>query len=184
MKIFLKIIKKLHSILLPSASHFGRSDKMYPNKPYAGNLIERAILSGRPLMVARLGATEMSCMVNYLGVKYPKKYRSIFDFVSNRSPAWWWNGSIISQMQSNAGFFSPKIPQIEHFCELMIGDLKNVDILGSWLKEESFFRAELQNAKKVTIEDLEPFFTTNPWTRALKGKKVLVVHPFADTIKR
>jgi hypothetical protein len=34
------------------------------------------------------------------------------------------------------------------------------------------------------LEDLEPFFCENPWTKALEGKKVLVVHPFADTIQR
>jgi hypothetical protein len=33
------------------------------------------------------------------------------------------------------------------------------------------------------LEDLEPFFTSNPWTKALAGKKVLVVHPFVETIK-
>ena len=32
------------------------------------------------------------------------------------------------------------------------------------------------------LEDLEPIFTKNPWTKALEGKKVLVVHPFVDSI--
>jgi hypothetical protein len=65
----------------------------------------------------------------------------------------------------------------------MIKDLSNVDILGSWLNEESFFNYELSNAKKVMLEDLEPFFTPNPWTKSLEHKKVLVLHPFAETIK-
>ena len=29
-----------------------------------------------------------------------------------------------------------------------------------------------------------PFLWENPWTKELKGKKVLVVHPFAETIKK
>jgi hypothetical protein len=31
---------------------------------------------------------------------------------------------------------------------------------------------------------LNPFFCTVPWTKALEGKRILVVHPFVDTIKR
>lgn len=31
--------------------------------------------------------------------------------------------------------------------------------------------------------ELEPFFWKKPWSRALRGKKVLVVHPFTDTIR-
>ena len=37
--------------------------------------------------------------------------------------------------------------------------------------------------QRVQLEMLYPFFVERPWTRILKGKKVLVVHPFADTIR-
>ena len=36
---------------------------------------------------------------------------------------------------------------------------------------------------RVQLEMLYPFFVERPWTRYLKGKKVLVVHPFEETIK-
>ena len=36
----------------------------------------------------------------------------------------------------------------------------------------------------MVLEDLEPFFAPNPWTRALEGKKILVVHPFTETIEK
>ena len=31
---------------------------------------------------------------------------------------------------------------------------------------------------------MEPWYDGEPWTRALKGKKVLVIHPFAETINK
>lgn len=31
---------------------------------------------------------------------------------------------------------------------------------------------------------MEPYFSVNPWTHALKGKKVLVVHPMVETFKK
>ncbi|MFB9076922.1 hypothetical protein ACFFWB_05795 [Flavobacterium procerum] len=35
----------------------------------------------------------------------------------------------------------------------------------------------------VHLECLYPFFVEKPWTKALKGKKVLIVHPFEETIQ-
>lgn len=156
---------------------------MFPNKDYSSTLIAQALESSSPCMIARLGSTELSCMINYLGVKHPDTYKSLRGYITSQTPPWWWNQSSVTQMQQWSGFFPARVDKIEQFCELMIKDLPNVDILGSWLKEESFFQSELSNAKKVVLEDLEPFFTPNPWTKALEGKKVLVVHPFVKTIE-
>jgi hypothetical protein len=182
--LLLKSMKNLHSIARPDLSRFGRNWHMFPNKAYASDLISQVLLSNKPAMIARLGSTEMQCMTNYLGVKNPDKYKSIKGYITNQTPPWWWNQSAIMQIQKWSGFFPARVDKVEQFCELMIKDLPNVDILGSWLKEESFFSPELSNAKKVMLEDLEPFFTPNPWTIALENKKVLVLHPFAATIKR
>ena len=179
----LKIVRRIYSLANQESSKFGRNWKMFPNKEHASELISQALLSNKPTMIARLGSTELTCMINYLGVTQPEKYKSIKGYISDQTPPWWWNQSIIDQMQNWSGFFPARRDKIEQFCELMIADLANVDILGSWLKEESFFSNELYHSKKVMLEDLEPFFTPNPWTKALENKKVLVVHPFVETIK-
>ncbi len=183
MQLILKSLRRLHAIANPDVVAFGRNWKMFPNKEYASGLIHDALLSPNPIMIARLGSTELQCMINYLGVKQPEKYKSVKGYVTNQSPPWWWNAASMAQMQNWSGFFPPSIDMIEQFCELMIADLSNTDILGSWMKHESFFAKELSGSKKVMLEDLEPFFATKPWTWALEGKKVLVVHPFAETIK-
>ena len=36
----------------------------------------------------------------------------------------------------------------------------------------------------VPLYALEPYYFDNPWMPVLEGKKVLVVHPFEDTIKK
>ena len=64
----------------------------------------------------------------------------------------------------------------------MINDIPNVDILGSWRPEEVYFKKFLENAIKVYLLCLEPYWSKNPWSRALEGKHVLVVHPFAEDI--
>lgn len=179
----LKICRRIYSILNPDSISFGRNWKMSPMKEYANDLIYQSLMQDKPIMIARLGSAELNCMVNYLGVSLPGKYKSVSNFIKGMSPAWWWNNLSLSQMHTNAGFFPMALPKIENFCKLMIEDMLSVDILGSWRLEERFFNTELINSKKVMLEDLEPFFAANPWTKALEGKKVLVVHPFAETIQ-
>ena len=36
----------------------------------------------------------------------------------------------------------------------------------------------------VPLYALEPYYFSNPWTSALEGKRVLVVHPFKESIQR
>lgn len=178
----LKLARKIFTALHPDSSAFGRNWKTFSNKQYANELIYQKLMGDKPCMIGRFGSTEMLCLTNYLGVK-EKRAKNYSGYIKSQSPPWWWEKSTIIQMQQWSGFFPGEIDMIEQFCELMLKDIPLVDILGSWLKQESFFDNLLSNAKKIVLEDLEPFFSTNPWTRALEGKKVLVVHPFAKTIE-
>ena len=67
---------------------------------------------------------------------------------------------------------------------MMIEDMPLIDILASWRFEEEYFSKELQNAYKIDFEPYNPFWSDVPWTAALENKKVLVVHPFAETIQK
>jgi hypothetical protein len=183
-KLLLKSLKRLNVILNQQPPAFGRNWKMFPMKEYANDLIYKTLTGEKPAMIARIGSTEMLCIINYLGVKNPAKYKNYKSYIKGITPPWWWEDSMISQMQLWSGFFPGTVDKIEQFCELMLTEMKEVDILGSWLKEENFFREELLASKKVMLEDLEPFFTNNPWTKVLKSKKILVVHPFAETIQQ
>jgi len=183
LKFSLQLLRKLNLKINPESSGFGRNWTLFPAKEYASDLIYKELMAEKPTMIARLGSTELACVINYLGVKQPEKFKSVKGFIGGKTPKWWWDNGIMQQMQDWSGFFPVSQPHIEKFCELMLADMPKVDILGSWLKEESFFKNELAASKKIMLEDLEPFFTNDPWTKALAGKKVLVLHPFADTIQ-
>lgn len=146
------------------------------------SIIQDRLLDERPLMIGRFGSTEMNCLMNYLGTISPE--RSIFKFVTGKQSAWWWQPHVIHQMQNWSGFFPPTIEKVNQFGKLMLQDLPLVDILASWLPQERFFEEELKHAIKIDFELLNPYFSAKPWTSALSGKKVLVVHPFAHTIKK
>ena len=69
---------------------------------------------------------------------------------------------------------------------MILEDVQQVDVLGSWVPQEYYIRKELANAKKYFLGNIEPPFinSSSPysWTRSLKDKRVLVIHPFQNTI--
>lgn len=131
------------------------------------------------VMIARYGNTELMAVSNYYGVKAG---RHPFQYVNGKQDAWWWDPVVVSLMD-NAGFFHSTPEDLEKFSELMIEETTGVDLLGSWVQNELLFADQLRGVPKTRLQFLEPFFSKNPWTSALKGKKVLVVHPFAKSIE-
>ncbi|SHM78530.1 hypothetical protein [Fibrobacter sp. UWB7] len=143
------------------------------------NLLE----SDKPCLVCRYGSTELNCLLNYISVK--KGGFPVFDYIANKRYQWWWNELCIKQMQKWSGFFPIEIPLIEKFCECMLGASRQIDILGHWIDQEVLLKEYWPNTmEKVNLLMLEPYWSKNPWTRALKGKKVVVVHPFAELIEK
>ncbi len=171
----LKVLRKIYSKVF-------KIDNAKPiceqNPDKASQLIYDSLVSEKPVMIARFGATELATIINYLGIKGKK---DITGYIKGTSSGWWWEPKIINQMQLWSGFFPPKIDKIEQFCKLMIKDKEFVDILGSWLPEEKFME-EGMKVTKIHFGLLEPFWSKTPWTKALEGKKILVVHPFSKTI--
>ena len=172
----LKILRKFYT------KTFG----VKPTKPIceqdpeiASSIIFGKLTDDKPCMIARFGSTELATLINYIGVKHPNK--DICKYIQGKSLPWWWNKGIMEQMQQWSGFFPPTQNKIEQFCELMLEDLKEVDVLGSWLVDEKYFDRNM-NCSKVHLRLLEPFWNSKPWSRVLKDKKVLVIHPFAETI--
>lgn len=90
----------------------------------------------------------------------------------------------MTQMQNWSGFFPPTIENLERFCEMMLVDSKSIDVLISWLDDEPRLKDIIGGKPKIQGLFIDPFWTKRPWTKALQGKNVLVVHPFAELIKR
>lgn len=130
--------------------------------------IEKGILFNEPFMVGRFGANELSAI-------------RMFDFEVNSRYE-----TVYHQMETCAGFFPATLETCTKFKDLMISLISEADVMGVWMLP--FEKYYLQNYGKRDLKttyllDLEPWSAPeNPWSAALKGKKVLVVHPFKDTI--
>ncbi len=182
-KKFIKLLKKLRR------RYIERHDLPQPrplNKEMDPDIISSHIreklLSPEPCMLSRFGAVEIGCVVNYLGIYHQK--RKIIKYIKGEAFPWWWEEETMYPMRNNAGFFSATPELLKRFSEMMIEDMPLIDILASWRFEEEYFSKELQNAYKIDFEPYNPFWSDVPWTAALENKKVLVVHPFAETIQK
>jgi hypothetical protein len=182
-RVALNTLRRLYLLSGPNQPYRQRTWTLFSVKEYASRLLATAIRSPQPLMVARFGSTELYCLTNYLGVKHPDHFRSWYSYIARQTPPWWWESRAIVDLCHYSGFFPSDRRMVERFCELMLDDIRDIDILGSWLADEKYFSGELRSAKRVVLEDLEPFFCERPWTHALAGLKVLVVHPFDETIQ-
>lgn len=147
----------------------------------SSELIYNLLSGDKPCMIARFGDVELLTAVNYLGVSAKKK--DVIGYIQGKALGWWWDPFLVKRIRRNAGFFSNDETGLTRFSKMLIENMPLVDVLGSWVPEEKFFEKELKGAAKVDLYTLDPYFAEQPWTRALAGKKVLVVHPFTDTIQ-
>ena len=100
----------------------------------ASELIYDLLVSGKPCMVARFGSTELLALTNYLGVV--EKHHSIGKYVQGKQFPWWWEENVKEQMTKWSGFFPSSEENLMKFGSLMLEDMTQVDILGSWLRNE------------------------------------------------
>jgi hypothetical protein len=178
--LFLKVLRKIY------VKCFGEVKRKKPdciqNPNLASDIIYDALIDNKPCMIARFGANELNVLMNYMSIKSGES--QYLSYIQGKAFDWHWNKSIINNFMTGAGFFPISQKYLEEFCELMLKDIPSIDILGSWLPDEVAIESMLGNVEKIQLELLNPYFSEIPWTKALEGKKVLVVHPFAETIER
>lgn len=136
----------------------------------AQNAIRSLIEKGEPCCIARFGATELFAMSCFE-----------FDIRMKKEKA-------TNQLHMCSGFFPNDIAYGNQFNECMKEACGQIDFLGIWLPrfEEYYIRKYVPKTVKLTrLFDLEPWKAPdNPWSDVLEGKKVLVIHPFAETIRK
>lgn len=139
----------------------------------ASMIIQDLITNPDPCLITRFGNNEIDATIEYRKGHPLDFLRTIYPF--------WTSKKIKEVMKNNAGFFSNSNKRLAQFADLIESIVPDIDLLASWLYKESLF-PELRNCKRVNLLCIEPFWAQKPWTSVLKGKKVLVVHPFKDSI--
>lgn len=148
----------------------GKIKRQWMYIPEGTELIRESIEDNNPFFAGRIGASELNLMRN-------------LDFGSELDIC-----KATEQLCRWSGFFPCEREQAVQFYELMKESLGKVDLIGMWsLQMEDYyvnrFTPDSCIASHINIFDpkTNPF---SPWISALEGKRVLVIHPFTDSIRK
>ena len=162
--------KRLIDIKPDSLSRIDTNDMIF-------NLIE----SDKPFMVGRFGLTEIDTLIHYDNFLKMNSIEKIHEWsLTMRYP--FSNNCILNDIHRQSGFYPVTKKTISLFREEMISSMKNVDLLASWVKGECRYQNYMQNSRVCKLDFIEPYLSENPWSEALEGLKVLIVHPFTESI--
>ena len=130
------------------------------------------IESEKPFAAVRFGGTEAKTIADVLYTKAGGKFGGLSD-------------KTLYRIMNLSGFFPGNKEHLFRFTDLYMECAKDVDILGVWnIVMQSYLADEVTKyAKLAELRMFEPYYFDDPWTKALNGKKVLVIHPFAETIE-
>ena len=161
----IKFFKKIYKKVKFRLDYHG----IHVNTAIEGNRsVGEIILSGRPAMIARCGATEMRCIEEYLTTgEFSDKIRK--------------------EISELSGVFPTTDENLKKFCEFYMDCIEHSDLLALWgVGAESTVARRLDREKTTFMEltALEPYYFSDPWSATLADKKVLVVHPFARSIEK
>ena len=85
----------------------------------------------------------------------------------------------------NAGVFPETPDSFDRFYVAYLDALSQCDLLASWdvPGEAEALNCYCKFATLIKLASFEAYLSTEPWTAALKGKRVLVISPFVDSIR-
>lgn len=139
--------------------------------PQVGNnKIADAIRLGKPGAFGKIGANECKALSIRFG----------YDRLLGEDP---W-AALRYDGRYKGGIFPDSDEVLSRFADEYSILLREMDLLGVWFNrnEARIIHRFAMDSLLAPMQCLEPFYFDDPWSGRLHGKKVLVVHPFVETI--
>lgn len=165
----IKVVKKIDAIPMMKKMNYQFAGRRIESEEEVQKAIAADIRSGRPFVAGRLGANEVANMRSF---EFQDK--RVIDI----------NRNLLCQ---GSGFFPNDQAYMPRFYETMIHACENTDYLAAWFQpfEDYYLKNVFPKDMHMTyLHYIDPFhYAKHPWTEALEGKKVLVIHPQAKIIE-
>jgi hypothetical protein len=152
---------------------FSSYGKNVMNATDGNTTIKMMLMKGEPFCVGRMGTSESQAIKRCL-MKRAHLASNIRQIE-------------VQTLHYNAGFFPPHEDAVQKYAETVLDLMPEVDLYSCWniAMERHFVRNCLKkNALLSHFHCLEPYYHDDPWSAALENKKVLVIHPYANTIEK
>lgn len=132
----------------------------------ANRQIYDALSRKEPFLAARIGHTEGRIVGEYI-------FRDCH-----------YSRLTLKEAHQYSGIFPVTKDSLSQFARIYSDAISRVDLLGFW---QSAYQAKIVHGLSpkptlASLRALEPYFHELPWTKALEGKRVMVVHPFTESI--
>lgn len=127
------------------------------------------ITSDEPFAAGKIGVNELKCVYEYVNK--------------------FWNADTLHKLYDGGGIFPPTDEMTNVFIKEFVKSIPNIDALPLWSPfniqfEESFINTINKNCTFIEVRSLESYYSDEPWTEYLENKKVLIISPFIESIKK
>ena len=152
-------------------------EKTKAEKANKDNLyIKGVIESNKPFFIGRIAGCELK-------VAYYLLSEDSLDLVDE-----------LNQLENNAGIMTKDNDSLRLYVEKLVKAYDNSTVIAEWETDGKVFsftgvgQKLITNRTKMTpkidARALEPYYFKDNWMSALKGKKLLIVHPFSTTFSK
>ncbi len=158
--------------------------------PFGDDIITKAIESGEPKLIGRLGGTEARVLGCYLDIFKAKSlcdpFSSIFSALTFKKR--------LKQLKEGAGVYPISKPVVKTFLIENLQALKDIDVLGTWGSTFTWvekYALRSGSTQAVSHHLVAPWVNSfvdskansKPWSFSLDGKRVLVIGGFSQSFK-
>lgn len=135
--------------------------------------IKRVIQENNPFFIGRIAGCELK-------VAYHVQKGDILSIVNE-----------IKELENNAGIYIKDSESLINYTKRLIEAYDDCTIIAEWERGgevfsytgsgQEFITKRTPKTPKINAISLEPYYFKESWMSALKGKKILVIHPFSKT---
>jgi hypothetical protein len=139
-------------------------------------LIKQLFLKNEPFFIGRIAGVELQTVYNLL-------YDNMHAIPNN-----------VKELENNAGIKINDHKSLLHYIDRLIDSYKHCTYIAEWEETGPVFTATGKGQKLIQIRtphipklharNLEPYYFKDSWMSDMKGKRVLIVHPFIKTIEK
>ena len=161
-------------------------DIRFDDNTYIYKYLLEKIQTGTPFVLPRVAGTENNFAVFARIAKLQGSVQpGIADYIKQYT----------NTMKTNAGIKLSNMQSVYKYSDLYLKSFDNCDIMAGWELQGGVFGhisqsytvlKQMYPNKKIiwsSAFDIFHYIYTTPWTHALKGKRVLIISPFEDSIK-
>ncbi len=144
-------------------------------------LIKRLLDSNQPFFIGRIAGVELKIAHLLLNGVSP----TATEYREERA-----------RLETNAGIYTKTNESVQEYVKQLLEAYEHCTVIAEWERTGKVFSftgmgqelvaARTPHIPKINALALEPYYIADPhsWMSALQGKRILIIHPFIDTMKR